>query len=225
MAPAVPLEGVLLVDKSLGPTSMDVCGRVRSALRKGGAPKGIKVGHAGTLDPLASGLVIVLVGKATRLSEAAMQGAKEYLTEIDLAHESDSHDLETEARQVTLTPIAEAAVREAVSTFVGTIQQLPPGHSAMRVGGMRAYHFARRGEAPPHPAAPGAYRRDRRAFVPVADRASPGRVRQGGRISAASPAISGPGLARAGCCGRCGARAWARVPSNRPFRLTTCPAP
>lgn len=149
MAPAVPLEGVLLVDKSLGPTSMDVCGRVRSALRKGGAPKGIKVGHAGTLDPLASGLVIVLVGKATRLSEAAMQGAKEYLTEIDLAHESDSHDLETEARQVTHTPIAEAALREAVSTFVGTIQQLPPGHSAMRVGGMRAYHFARRGEAPP----------------------------------------------------------------------------
>lgn len=149
LSPSPPPEGVLLVDKSVGPTSMDVCGRVRSALRKGGGPKGVKVGHAGTLDPLASGLVIVLVGKATRLSEPAMRGAKEYLAEIDLAHESDSHDLETEPRPVAMLPIPESALRDALADFVGVIEQLPPGHSAMRVGGMRAYHFARRGEKPP----------------------------------------------------------------------------
>lgn len=142
--------GVLLVDKPTGPTSMAVCARVRWLLRQGGAPKRIKVGHAGTLDPMATGLLVVMVGSATRLCDTLMQGEKEYLATIDLAHRSTTDDAEG---QLTIVPVAHAPTREAIvaalAGLTGTIQQTPPAFSAIKLAGARAYDLARAGKPTP----------------------------------------------------------------------------
>lgn len=153
--PGLPLEGLLLIDKAVGPTSMQVCAAVRARFRRGGSPKRVKVGHAGTLDPLASGLLIVLVGKATRLCERYMGGEKVYEAVIDLSKRSATDDAEGAARVVEVaSPPTRGAVEAASRAFVGTIQQSPPAYSAVHVDGQRAYALARRGEAPILPARP-----------------------------------------------------------------------
>lgn len=142
-----PIAGVLLVDKPAGPTSMAVCVRVRGALKAGGAPRRIKVGHGGTLDPLATGLMVVLVGPATKLCETIMAGEKRYTAEIDLSSTSSTDDLESE-------PVAAEVDHETTRTevettlpeFTGRVMQAPPAHSAMKVGGKRAYELARAGK-------------------------------------------------------------------------------
>lgn len=154
-APNTPTpSGLLLVDKPVGPTSMDVCRVVKRALRAAGpdVPKRIKVGHGGTLDPLASGLLVVLVGKATPLCDEVMAGAKTYEAEIDLRWSTTTDDREGEAVPVgegTMPADAaapdRAVVEAVVSRFVGVIQQRPPAYSAMKVGGRRAYDLARAG--------------------------------------------------------------------------------
>ena len=142
-----PLAGLLLIDKPEGPTSMDVCRRVRRALVAGGAPKRVKVGHGGTLDPLATGLVVVLVGRATRMCEGVMTGAKRYVAEVDLSCTSTTDDREGERTAAGVEPIERERVEAALGAFRGTIEQRPPAYSAMKVGGKRAYDLARRGEA------------------------------------------------------------------------------
>jgi hypothetical protein len=92
----VPLNGILLIDKPLRRTSMDVSANIRARFRRGGAPKRLKVGHAGTLDPLATGLLVVMVGRATSLCERLMAERKEYLTTIDLSCVSTTDDAEGE---------------------------------------------------------------------------------------------------------------------------------
>lgn len=152
--PSTP-AGLLIIDKPVGWTSMDVCARVRSLVKRGGGPKRSKVGHAGTLDPFATGVLVVLVGKATRLSDIMMAGEKEYLATIDLAHTSTTQDptglVEPAAigREPTATEVANAA-----AAMTGTIMQRPPAHSAIHVGGQRAYDLARRGIDPKLPARP-----------------------------------------------------------------------
>ncbi|MFI4873325.1 MAG: tRNA pseudouridine(55) synthase TruB, partial [Phycisphaerales bacterium JB061] len=86
--------GLLIIDKPLGKTSMHVCANVRARLRSAGAPKRIKVGHAGTLDPLATGVLVVLVGKATRLQDRFMAGRKRYTARVDLSATSRTDDRE-----------------------------------------------------------------------------------------------------------------------------------
>ena len=147
--------GILIVDKPVGPTSMAVCSIVRARVRRGmkeaglHPPKRIKVGHGGTLDPLASGVLVVMVGTATRLCEAVMAGAKQYEADVDLSCTSESDDLERDAVPVPgLEPVSEQALRDILPRFTGTIQQSPPAHSAMKIGGRRAYELARAGEAP-----------------------------------------------------------------------------
>jgi len=153
-SPPTP-SGILLIDKPLGPTSMDVCRRVRWRLVQGGAPKRVKVGHGGTLDPLATGLLVVLVGKCTRLCDQVMLGEKEYLTTIDLGAFSTTDDAEGERTPIAIdTPPSETEVRRVVSTFVGVIQQRPPAFSAMKVNGQRAYDLARAGNLVELPARP-----------------------------------------------------------------------
>lgn len=141
--------GLLVVDKPLGRTSMDVCRWVRSRLRRGGAPKRIKVGHGGTLDPLATGVVVVLIGKATPLCDAIMRGQKEYDATVDLSRTSTTDDLEGEPTEV---PVEHPPTREqlaaACAAFVGEIMQTPPIYSAMKVNGQRAYALARKGQTP-----------------------------------------------------------------------------
>lgn len=142
--------GILVVDKPLGRTSMNICAVVRAKLRRGGAPKGVKVGHGGTLDPLATGVLVILIGKATRLCDLIMQGRKRYLMTIDLAHVSPTHDRESEFSPFLptsgpLTPPDPDRLAGALDAFLGTINQVPPIHSAINLGGTRAYHLAREG--------------------------------------------------------------------------------
>ncbi|MCE2924071.1 MAG: tRNA pseudouridine(55) synthase TruB [Phycisphaeraceae bacterium] len=147
-AAATSPSGLLVIDKPLGRTSMDVCRVVRRRLVAGGAPKRVKVGHGGTLDPLATGVLVVLVGKATRLCEQVMQGQKVYHTHIDLSAFSTTDDNEGEKTAVgVLHPPALADIRAGLEKLTGDIQQTPPVYSAVKVGGRRAYALARGGQA------------------------------------------------------------------------------
>lgn len=127
---------------------MQVCAIVRGKLKAGGAPKRVKVGHGGTLDPLASGVLVVLVGKATKRCDLVMVGVKQYETTIDLARLSDTDDLEGEMRDVRVErePTIDE-VRDACAKWTGDVMQAPPAYSAIKVNGQRAYAMARRGEA------------------------------------------------------------------------------
>lgn len=150
-----PLSGLLIIDKPYDLTSMTVCRAVRRRLVAGGAPKRVKVGHGGTLDPYATGVMVVLVGRATKLCDAVMAGEKRYVADIDLSRRSTTDDLEGEITEAQyLRPPTREEVAAACARFVGTIMQRPPAHSAIWVDGERAYHLARRGEAPDLPERP-----------------------------------------------------------------------
>ena len=144
------LHGILPLDKPLGITSMQAVARVRRLA--GGA----RTGHAGTLDPLATGVLVLAIGKCTRQIESLMATEKRYLTEIDLTAFTTTDDVEGERTEVPLgSPGAAAAPpsraeleRMIAGRFTGTVMQRPPAFSAMKVGGRRAYAMARKGEAP-----------------------------------------------------------------------------
>ncbi len=130
----VGVDGVLLVDKPVGITSHDVVAAVRRALG------GVKTGHAGTLDPFASGLLLILVGRATRIQEQLMGLPKRYQTVAQLGSVSSTGDPEGEITQTGLIP------PDPPPMPTGEIRQRPPIYSAVRIGGERAYKRARRGE-------------------------------------------------------------------------------
>jgi tRNA pseudouridine55 synthase len=154
MTPA-PLSGILVIDKHAGPTSMQVCANIRARLRRAGEPGRVKVGHAGTLDPLATGVLIVLVGRATRLCERLMRDEKEYEAGIDLSRRSTTDDTEGEITEITVTtPPSRTEVERACAALVGRIQQAPPVYSAVHVKGRRAYRLAREGRPPTIPPRP-----------------------------------------------------------------------
>jgi len=135
---------VLLIKKPLGWTSFDVINRFRFFLRKQLGIKKIKVGHAGTLDPLADGLLIVCTGKFTKRIEEFQGQEKEYTGTFRLGATTPSFDLEHEIDQKYETAhITEAMINEAARKFTGDILQIPPQYSAIKVGGKRAYKFAR----------------------------------------------------------------------------------
>ncbi len=137
--------GVLVVDKPLRVTSAAMCAKVKARLREGEGVRA-KVGHAGTLDPLATGVLVVLVGRATKLSDVVMASGKEYLARVDLSARSPTDDLEAPTEVVPVDrPPTEGDVRAACHRFLGLILQTPPAHSAMKVGGKRAYELARAG--------------------------------------------------------------------------------
>jgi len=146
MSEQVTPSGLLVIDKPLGKTSMQVCANVRARLRKGGSPKRIKVGHAGTLDPLATGVLVVLVGKATRLQDRVMAGRKGYTARVDLAHVSRTDDREGPVTPVACEPAQRGLIEAALPRFTGTILQRPPAYSAMKIEGRRAYDLARKSE-------------------------------------------------------------------------------
>ncbi len=136
------LNGLLILDKPLGWTSADCCRYIRKGT--GGA----KVGHAGTLDPLASGLLILCLGRATKRISSLMAGEKRYVAEVDLGHTSPTDDLEASpvAVEVVSPPTLEQ-VSAACGGFLGRIMQAPPAHSAVWIDGKRSYHLARQGSA------------------------------------------------------------------------------
>ena len=139
--PAISLNGLLVVDKPLGLSSMDVVRRVRRAAG------GVKTGHAGTLDPLATGVVVCCLGRATKAVPRLMDMSKTYEATVDLSAFTCTDDKEGPREEVDVAaPPNEAAVRAALDRFEGQIQQRPPAHSAVHVDGRRAYERARRGE-------------------------------------------------------------------------------
>lgn len=142
------IEGeILAVDKPLGWTSFDVVKRLRGALLRRLGMKRFKVGHAGTLDPLASGVMIVVTGRATKLIEQLQSGVKEYVATIELGATTPSYDLETEIdARYPVDHITREMIEETLERFKGRIEQVPPQFSACKVDGKRAYETARRGQ-------------------------------------------------------------------------------
>ncbi len=141
------LEGeILCIDKPLGWTSFDAVKRLRSELVRRTGIRKFKVGHAGTLDPLATGVMIVCTGRTTKRIDELQLGVKEYVATLSLGATTPSFDLETKVDATYPTEhITRELVESVLSRFVGTIQQVPPAFSACKVDGHRAYKSARRG--------------------------------------------------------------------------------
>jgi tRNA pseudouridine55 synthase len=135
------LEGVLLVDKPTDHTSHDVVARLRGKLKMK------RIGHAGTLDPMATGLLIILVGKATRISQYLISLDKEYEGTIELGKVTDTQDADGETMETRPVPaLTEADIRTAMKTFHGDQYQIPPMYSAIKIDGVPLYKSARKGE-------------------------------------------------------------------------------
>jgi len=138
---------VLLFDKDLNWTSFDLVSRVRNTLCKKTGIKKLKVGHAGTLDPLATGLMILCTGKATKQIELYQADEKEYIATLKLGATTPSFDLETEEDSKNETTlVSEELFKNAAKKFVGEIDQVPPIFSAVKIKGKRAFEYARNGE-------------------------------------------------------------------------------
>lgn len=137
---------ILCIDKPLGWTSFDAVKRLRGALQRRLGLKKFKVGHAGTLDPLATGVLIVCTGRATRLIDTLQAGVKEYVATLQLGATTPSFDLEKEIDSTYPTDhITRELIEETLPQFRGSIMQVPPVFSAVKVDGKRAYKFARKG--------------------------------------------------------------------------------
>lgn len=142
-------QGLLLVDKPAGWTSFDVVNKIRHtiAAAEGVKPKSVKVGHTGTLDPFATGLLILLIGKDyTRRASEFSKLDKTYDVTMKLGATSTTGDPEGEIKAVSDTAPTIEAVQAAVDSFRGQIEQVPPAFSAIKVDGQRAYKLARQGK-------------------------------------------------------------------------------
>ncbi len=138
---------ILYIDKPLKWTSFDAVKRVRGALSRRMGVKKLKVGHAGTLDPLATGVMIVCTGKATKQIDSLQAGVKEYIATMALGATTPSFDLETEIDATYPTDhITRELVEQTLPKFLGRIEQVPPAFSACKVDGKRAYNMARKGQ-------------------------------------------------------------------------------
>ncbi|MCH8823470.1 MAG: tRNA pseudouridine(55) synthase TruB [Planctomycetes bacterium] len=141
--------GVLILDKPLGMTSMSAVAAVRS---RAGGPR---TGHAGTLDPLATGVLVIAMGKATKQIEKFMATTKRYLTTVDLSAFTNTDDLEGERTEVQVTKLpTQKDIADVLPQFMGRIMQRPPARSAIKIDGQRAYKLDRAGvkvEIPPRP--------------------------------------------------------------------------
>lgn len=147
------MNDILLVDKPAGWTSFDVVAKIRGKIRAGYVEKGIKptkrqlkVGHAGTLDPFATGLLIILLGDATKEAEKFIKLDKVYEATVQLGATSTTGDPEGDIILVADTQPTQSAVLEALKDLTGHIEQVPPAYSAIKVDGERAYRLARKGK-------------------------------------------------------------------------------
>jgi tRNA pseudouridine55 synthase len=135
------IDGILLIDKEEGESSFGVVKKIRRCLKQR------KVGHAGTLDPFATGLLTVLLGQGTKISRFIMAGRKTYETIVRLGVETDTYDSTGKVKYTNRVPdIGFEYVEEIIQNFTGTIKQVPPVYSAVRYNGKRAYELARKGE-------------------------------------------------------------------------------
>ncbi len=138
--PRKEIDGVLLVDKPGDHTSHDVVARLRRKLNMK------RIGHAGTLDPMATGLMILLIGKATKISQYLISLDKEYEGTIELGKVTDSQDADGEVLETRpVPPLTEAEIRTAMNSFLGDQYQMPPMYSAIKIDGVPLYKNARKG--------------------------------------------------------------------------------
>ena len=138
--------GILIIDKEKTWTSMDVCAKLRGLLRER------RIGHAGTLDPMATGVLPVFVGRATRAAEFAEKGDKEYIATLLLGRETNTQDTTGETVGERPVHVTEAQLRAVLPQFTGELQQIPPMYSAIKVNGKRLYALARAGREVERPA-------------------------------------------------------------------------
>jgi len=138
---------VILLDKPYGWTSADAVRKVKFTLQRFFGQKNIKVGHAGTLDPLATGVLLICAGKATKIAEELQSQAKEYIAEITFGATTPSFDLEKEIDAIyPYEHITKQSIEDIFPSFIGEIDQIPPIFSAKLINGKRAYQYAREGE-------------------------------------------------------------------------------
>ena len=135
------MNGIVLVDKPTDWTSHDVVAKLRGVLHER------RIGHSGTLDPLATGLLVVFVGRATRAVEFAEADSKEYLAGLRLGVSTDTQDVSGNVLSECTNLPDEVKLRKAIGRFVGDIEQIPPMYSAIKVGGKKLYELARKGES------------------------------------------------------------------------------
>lgn len=135
------LNGIMLIDKPCDWTSHDVVGKLRGILHER------RIGHSGTLDPMATGLLVVFVGRATRAVEFAEADSKEYLAGLRLGISTDTQDITGNTLKSSNSLPSKAELEQALSAFKGEISQIPPMYSAIKVGGRKLYELARRGES------------------------------------------------------------------------------
>ena len=144
------VSGVLVVDKPVGMTSHDVVQAIRAGTRIR------RAGHTGTLDPRASGVLVVLIGPAVRLSEYVSASDKRYQAIIELGYSTDTYDSEGQVTKRSPVDVSYEELEEMLQGFIGEIEQKPPAYSAIKVGGKKAYELARNGAAHHHRARAGA---------------------------------------------------------------------
>lgn len=133
-------NGIVIIDKPSGWTSMDVCAKLRGILHEK------RVGHGGTLDPMATGVLPVFVGQATRAVEFAENGRKEYVAGLRLGQVTNTQDTSGETLATYPVAVSRADVEAALSRFLGNIEQIPPMYSAIKINGQKLYDLARRGQ-------------------------------------------------------------------------------
>lgn len=140
-------EGVLIpIDKPYGVTSFKALAHIRYLCTQANGSK-VKMGHAGTLDPLATGVLVLVTGRMTKQIESLQSHTKEYTATLQLGATTDSYDMEHEVNATYPTEqITEESLREALGKFVGNIDQVPPTYSAVKVNGERAFNYRRNGE-------------------------------------------------------------------------------
>ncbi len=134
------MDGILNIHKPPGMTSFDVVAKIRREL------KIKKVGHTGTLDPMASGVLVLCTGKATKTSQYITASKKSYIGELTLGYETDTQDLEGKVLRQSKTQVSNKEIYKAFNSFKGEINQIPPMYSAIRFKGKRLYELARKGE-------------------------------------------------------------------------------
>ncbi len=140
------MDGILLADKPKQWTSFDVVAKVRGLLGAVSHGKKVKVGHSGTLDPMATGLLLLLVGRATKRAKEFSRLDKTYQSCFKLGVVSDTDDREGQVKSFSDKRPDASAVKQALESFLGNISQIPPSYSAVKIKGRRAYHLARAGK-------------------------------------------------------------------------------
>ena len=133
-------NGIVIIDKPADWTSMDVCAKIRGILREK------RVGHGGTLDPMATGVLPVFVGQATRAVEFAENGRKEYVAGLRLGLVTNTQDISGETLETHPVTAVREDVEKAMASFLGDIQQIPPMYSAIKINGQKLYDLARKGQ-------------------------------------------------------------------------------